>query len=292
MSTFLLMRRALPSSQYPPDACAALNYQLHVGKSKEPPMYYAIQGTKLRLLASLHPVPANRPEMPDFVERGYAECERLAFEMNTASPDLQRHINLPDGQQLDQRVPATLLQHIQSVWPATHPFGPLRNQSLWLLALRIPLLNLTLAPGLAPGVDPILAGRAKTDNKSAHFLETPTEFAGAATSIEDDQYFELFDAMLARLPQSVGRFLALHDAWIAGDPRGFEKELEIEQRMLPPPIKTVLFDQRNAAWLPRLLKFAKEPESTLVVVGAAHLYGERGLIGRLEQQGYEVAPAL
>ncbi|MDO5639266.1 MAG: TraB/GumN family protein [Neisseria sp.] len=49
--------------------------------------------------------------------------------------------------------------------------------------------------------------------------------------------------------------------------------------------------ERNQQWLPKLIEILPQ-QSTLVAVGAAHLFGEQGLILRLRQVGYQVTPVL
>lgn len=52
-----------------------------------------------------------------------------------------------------------------------------------------------------------------------------------------------------------------------------------------------LLTERNQQWLPKLIEILPQ-QSTLVAVGAAHLFGEQGLILRLRQVGYQVTPVL
>ena len=52
-----------------------------------------------------------------------------------------------------------------------------------------------------------------------------------------------------------------------------------------------LLVERNQQWLPKLIEMLPQ-QSTLVAVGAAHLFGEQGLILRLRQVGYRVEPVL
>ena len=52
-----------------------------------------------------------------------------------------------------------------------------------------------------------------------------------------------------------------------------------------------LLVERNQQWLVRLVEILPQ-QPTLVAVGAAHLFGEQGLILRLRQVGYRVEPVL
>ena len=52
--------------------------------------------------------------------------------------------------------------------------------------------------------------------------------------------------------------------------------------------------ERNMAWLPKIKSWLKEGEEKkpFIAVGAAHLFGEQGLIDLLRKEGYELLPVL
>ena len=54
-------------------------------------------------------------------------------------------------------------------------------------------------------------------------------------------------------------------------------------------VQTDLLDDRNTAWIPKIEdQIAKEP--TFIAVGAAHLFGEKGVIQLLKDAGYTLKP--
>jgi uncharacterized protein len=158
--------------------------------------------------------------------------------------------------------------------------------------MQIPLLNVAVTPGLIHGVEAQLTRRAMNDKKAIDFLETPADFNRLANSFDDGQYFEIFGRMLDVLPHFEERFRDMHDAWSDGDQHRFEKVLQSWWLVLLPTVRKVLLDQRNAAWLPQILNWVQESQPTLVAVGAAHLFGEKGLVKLLEHQGHSVLPVL
>lgn len=54
-------------------------------------------------------------------------------------------------------------------------------------------------------------------------------------------------------------------------------------------VQSDLLDDRNTRWIPKIIEQAKK-EPTFVAVGAAHLYGEKGVIQLLREAGYTVEP--
>lgn len=55
--------------------------------------------------------------------------------------------------------------------------------------------------------------------------------------------------------------------------------------------KNQILLERNKRWLP-LIKQQIDQDSTLIAVGAAHLFGEGGLIEQLQESGYKVTPVM
>ena len=49
-----------------------------------------------------------------------------------------------------------------------------------------------------------------------------------------------------------------------------------------------LIGKRNANWLPIIESYIKSPEREMIIVGAAHLVGLRGIIETLKSRGYKV----
>ena len=55
-----------------------------------------------------------------------------------------------------------------------------------------------------------------------------------------------------------------------------------------PELLNQLIVQRNKNWVPKIEEFLNHKGNVLVVVGAAHLIGNRGVIEMLRQKGYVV----
>ena len=72
-----------------------------------------------------------------------------------------------------------------------------------------------------------------------------------------------------------------------------EKMDELQQLMYRndyrPEEMKMLLDDRNDNWMATLPKLMKE-QATFVAVGALHLFGQKGLIQQLKEQGYTVRP--
>src|SRR5579859_2804746 len=182
-------------------------------------MYYGIKGTNVRLMGSLHMVPADQPAMPWFVTNAYEWCEQIAFEHDNASLDMRWIMTLPEGETLVSKIPAQLFAKIKAVWPDTHRLGMLRNQSLFMVATGLSLGTMQLVAG----VETVLTSRAKVDGKPIKYLETPREFIEVARTIDDKQFFEIFEMIMSKAGQGEVTVRALHDAWSNYNIRGLKR---------------------------------------------------------------------
>jgi uncharacterized protein YbaP (TraB family) len=54
------------------------------------------------------------------------------------------------------------------------------------------------------------------------------------------------------------------------------------------PSWKIVIEIRNRNWIPQIEEFLKEDKNVLVIVGAAHLAGEYGLLNLLAEKGYEL----
>jgi uncharacterized protein YbaP (TraB family) len=140
---------------------------------------------------------------------------------------------------------------------------------------------------MLPGVELQLTSRAGADGKPIFYLETSAEFAALADSAQPSDYTEAFVRVLGNLHAFQRVLHEMHGAWLSGD-------LEAVEAVLPrtllglPVVAKLLLDDRNEAWLPKILAAIERPERKLVVAGAAHLPGEQGLVARLRRVGRDV----
>jgi uncharacterized protein YbaP (TraB family) len=248
-------------------------------------MYYEIKGTNVRLLRSLHMVPAAHPELPSFVWNAYDWCEQIGLEHDSSSFEMRWLAVLPDSQLLEQRIPATLYARIKAVWPDTHKLGILRNQSLIMIGTGLALGHVPQCPG----VETQLTQRAKTDNKTIKYLETPQEFIASAKTIDDQSFFQSFETILSKPGEGERVFHELYFAWSNYDLKALDAAISKTIFAMQSPIRIAILDRRNAEWMPKILDATKESHKILIAVGALHFVGENGLLKLLQRRGYETS---
>ena len=149
------------------------------------------------------------------------------------------------------------------------------------------------------GIDNLLIQRAKKLNKPVIALEG-AEQLGYFIHLPEDAIIRSFDSLEKHHQAFLNDIISLEDDY--RHQRAKKTWAEIanpahQLRFLPrrdhPLWHELMYDtlltQRNQIWLPQLIEILPH-KPTLIAVGAAHLFGEQGLIVRLRQVGYQVKP--
>jgi uncharacterized protein len=249
-------------------------------------MYFEIQGTNLRLAGSMHVVPAGGT-VPQWVVDAYDWSEDLYLEADAA--DLPRHAFLPNGQSSESKLTPALWAAVKARWPANHSYGAVGPQKPWFIAMVLALSGISLSYG----VEPLINQRAKDDARTIKYLESVGEFAELLDSISDADYQRSIPLMLNNPDAARAANIAdTYKAWLSGQAEAVTAAMQASPMNQFPAIRAVVFDARNAIWLPRILEMVGSPKRTIVFVGAGHLGGANGLLDLLGRAGHKVTPLL
>ena len=138
------------------------------------------------------------------------------------------------------------------------------------------------------GIENYFYRKAKDAGKPTAGLETAQD----QINVFDTLPMKIQEAMLKEtltMTDSKKReqaFLHMVKSWHQGSLEGLE-EL-VESMKTYPLFYEKLLVERNKNWVPQIEKFLTEEKNVLVIVGAAHLAGEDGLLALLKEKGYEL----
>jgi uncharacterized protein YbaP (TraB family) len=224
----------------------------------------------------MHVVPRGQP-IPDWVESSYRWSKALYLEHDEKA--LTPRLFLPADQTSKQFLPPDVWQRLTAVWPAR--FAPLARWKLWMIP---PLLALS-PTSIDAGVESRLTQLARSEGRSIEYLETDVEFVSLAETIPSS----ICIAGIIRIledPSFAGKQTeATYEAWKRGDVEKVGELLASAHLMHFPVVRKALIDDRNDLWLDRILVLLKTAEATMIVVGAGHLGGEKGLLQLLSHTG-------
>jgi uncharacterized protein YbaP (TraB family) len=218
----------------------------------------------------------------------------LEIDLNTTSAENAQRVTLEkavyrDGTSLPQNISEDTYQ--LAARRATQlgiDMRLLNPMKAWFAALTLIAIKLQ-AIGLDPslGVDRYLATEAKRHGKPTSGLETLEFQIGLLDQLsKKDQELMLRETVgeLDLLDQNINDIVR---SWIDGNDALLAKLL-LAGMMEYPEVHQKIVVERNRRWLPEIEKLLQQGSGAMVVVGAAHLVGQDGVIEMLKAKGYSV----
>jgi uncharacterized protein YbaP (TraB family) len=248
----------------------------------------------LHLLGSIHALPPEIYPLGAAVAKPFEEADALVLECDlrelssaAVQEELRRRMTL-DGRGLSQRLPAGLWQRLsEALRAAGLDPSSFERQKPWAAALALGELRLREA-GLRMelGVDRYFFGRALERGKAVLGLESALVPVALFDSLGEAEQELLLSEALSELGVADGDPTEIVAAWTKGDLVALEAAVQGPLAKHPQLFRKLL-TERNAQWLPKLEALLREKKAYFVVVGAAHLLGEHGLVEALRKKGYD-----
>lgn len=143
--------------------------------------------------------------------------------------------------------------------------------------------------GFTPqGVDAHFNARGIGDGKSIGALETIEEQIGFLAAMGEGNESEFILLSLSDLEKTNEIMGEMITAWRDGDSDRLEELFVTDMKEQAPDLYDSLLRQRNFRWIPQIEQMLNDSDTEFVLVGAAHLIGEDGLVTLLRARGYEV----
>jgi len=255
------------------------------------------QHNTVYLLGSIHVLRASDGGLPQVADAAYADAEQLVMEidMDDAAAEplalvgcMQRAATLPAVQTL-RGVLGSDYAHVEAqALEAGVDLAALDGYAPWFVALTLMTLDLAKR-GFDPalGIEQTLAARASTDHKPITGLETAEQQFAVLSSLplpEQKRFLLMSLEEAGRMDEELESMLT---AWRTGDTDKLETLLTAEFDKFPELYKP-LTEDRNRAWMGKLVDLVDEDDDYLVVVGALHLVGHNSVVDLLRERGYEV----
>ena len=140
--------------------------------------------------------------------------------------------------------------------------------------------------GFTPqGVDVVFNSRALADCKVMGALETIDEQIAFLVMMGEGSESEFINMSLEDLKRTSDSMDKMIDAWRTGDSKALRTFLIDGMRERAPRLYESLLRQRNLRWISQIELMFDDPETEFVLVGAAHLVVEDGVVGHLRAKG-------
>ena len=265
--------------------------------ARDRPLLWAVRGpTNIVYIAgSMHMLKPEDSTLSGGLDQAYAQAKRLVMEVDT--------------DELDQSATAAwMLEHgtyaaashrtlhtalgdarWQRVNKLTEKSGlPLESMNAlepWVVAVTYSALQLQ-SLGLDPklGVEEQLTARAHQDHKPISGFETVAQQLSLFNDLSEADQIRFLDLTMDESQNPEQQLAAMTAAWRRGDEAELARVLLQEYARFP-ELYEILEQKRNAAWIPKIKALLSAKDDCLVIVGAFHLVGERGVIGLLQKDG-------
>ena len=250
----------------------------------------------LYLGGTVHFLRASDFPLPEEYEQAYQASSEIYFETDIgAMTDLSVQTQMLERLTYsDERTLKTVLN--QEAYSALSDYVASKNMPMMVLdKFRPGLLITTLqileiqSMGFTPqGVDAYFTTRAIGDTKPLGQLETVQEQIEFIAEMGEGNESEFVLLSLRDLDQARELMDEMVQAWRVGNNAELERLFVDDMRYQTPALYDTLLRQRNLKWILLIDQMLLDGDTEFVLVGAAHLVGEDGLLKLLANRGYEI----
>lgn len=250
--------------------------------------------TTVYLLGSIHLGDKNLYPLPDAVEAAFNTSKLLVVEVNVknmgtiaAMKLMQQYGFYHEDDGLSKHLPKNLADALDDFCKRHHlPRSLLEQFKPWAVAATIEALTLQQAgEDLSLGVDLHFLNESKPPQQIEELETAEFQMTVLSSATENEQQEELADT-LKEMDDAKEHFRRMREAFLSGDPAALQKF--VEEHSSPRSLYKRLVDDRNGPMAARIDGYLKKKDQCFVVVGAAHLIGDHGVVKLLQEKNYKV----
>jgi len=248
------------------------------------------------LVGSIHVGDSGMYPLPKQVESAFAAAKVLAVEINIKNADQAKMMGLIQQYGV-YGGDDSLSKHISKETSAAlddfctrHglPRSGVEQLKPWVVAVTISAIAWKEAgedPNL--GIDMHFLDESKEPQRIAE-LETVDSQLALFANATDEEQLALLSSSLSKGDKIKDMIQRIQTAYLSGDPDALQKVMDEEADMGSKSLKQKLLYDRNVAMTAKLDEYLKGKEPIFVVVGAAHIVGDKGVAKLLRDKGYKV----
>ncbi len=245
---------------------------------------------------SVHALRKSDSPLPLAYDMALKNADKIIFETDIdvfKDPEIAQKMMLegriPDGKTLKDYISEDSYQLVDKVCKANAiPTEQIIMMKPMLGSMMISMNKLMkLGYDMTSGVDIILGQQAKKLGKSIGQLETPEQQLSFMLFFETDHVDELVQKQYKDFDKLEDYMNRIVTAFKSGNSEQMNTLFNFWKNDYP-KLYDILLTQRNRNWMKKIPTIYEEGNASFIVVGAAHLYGEVGLINQLKKQGYQL----
>jgi uncharacterized protein YbaP (TraB family) len=279
------------------------------------------QGTKVYILGSIHALPKNTRWQTPLLDQIIKEVDQLVLErvpvrsshegLKILQYILDYGYSKTEKNSLLGELPGNNLAQARNLWLSSAPdidgdgvtdaFYRVRPWYYFLITAAspdIPIKGLEVSADLqvtpTEGVEAYLK-QALSPSKTKAIVSN-FETLSLLAEVGDRVAVDLIKYRLKNIAKTrmqlidrLSKEIDIRHAWLEGDDVRFWRAYLKRELNTPEAQHEILINRRNAKWLKPIEGYINGNADTLITVGAAHLYGEKGILNQLEARGYQLA---
>ncbi|MBN1696863.1 MAG: TraB/GumN family protein [Spirochaetales bacterium] len=249
--------------------------------------------TTCYLLGSIHLAPKEVYPLADIIEQAFDYSDILVVEIDVtaaaAGEDFYERTMYPPGETLKMHISEELYELTRKTLDDLGlGIGFFKLFKPWAVAMTIETLKLA-DKGYDPelGIDMYFLKKAR-GNKEIRELESIEFQVDLFDGLSDELQEQFLYSTISGLDNSDEEIDEFLEAWKTGDTERLEtllfESMQKDRELLP--VYDKLLHERNANMVQKIEGYLETDRVYFVVVGAAHLIGETGIVRRLEEKGY------
>jgi uncharacterized protein YbaP (TraB family) len=252
------------------------------------------QDNTIYLLGSVHFLKKENYPLPKSMQQAFNDAEIVVFETNLAQATSSATViiekaMLPPGETLRTYLSESNYQIVENKSQNIgFPLDNFQSFKPWFLATAFVGFGFQ-SLGFQPqyGVDFYFFHKAKEAGKQILALETLEKQLSLFDNFNKKEQ-EMFLLQSIMEFENIENFLNIMlESWSSGNVDKFENII-LQSFEDFPEFRNKLLAQRNKNWLSEIKIFLTQDRDYLVIVGAAHLVGNDGLLKLLQKEGYSV----
>ena len=280
------MRKYLFLLMMLPTVCFSKTSVWHISKD----------GSELYLGGTIHLLRKDDYPLPVEFNKAFKKSDTLVLETDldaAKSPAFGQKVaqmfTYPPGQSLKNEIDQKTFNRLQKYLSDRKlPVEQFLSYKPAMLVMVMSVLELQKMGMVDIGVDEYFFNKAKKSGKHTAYLETVDQQLEYIRSMgagdANDVIMSTIDDM-SRLDEMLD---VIKSSWLKGDEKKMADATLSDMMRDYPDLYEILLVKRNNNWIPQLERMMSNKKVELVLVGALHLVGEKGLLQQLREQGYVV----
>ena len=254
-------------------------------------------GETVYLGGTIHVLRNSDYPLPEEFEKAYKNSQIVTFETDISelsSPEMLQEtikkLSYNDERTVYSVVSAETLQQLKDYAASLGlPLDYFRKAKPGMLMSTFLITELRKLGVSQEGIDMHFLTRAKKDAKQIKYLETPSEQIDFMAQMGVGSEDKFYQNMLKDLGNTKTQFIDMIKHWRSGNSAELDKLVSHSMKKDYPKMHQTLLVDRNNNWMPSVEKYFESKEVEFVLVGAAHLIGDDGIINQLIKKGYNVS---